>query len=163
LDVTIKVSIVIVFAFLLTRLLHRRSAALRHLVWSAALLSSCLLPLITLMVPKWGTASSILTLTLPTPPSVRAATVVTEAPAMAESATVSVAPAMMTTNLGVLLWCLGFVLAVALLCREASHLVAIAHRAQPFFDSRWRRTADDLCARFAMKRSVRFLQNRTES
>src|SRR5262245_22593885 len=51
--VSLKATLILGLAALLTVLLSRASAALRHLVWSAALLGVLLLPVLTMWGPSW--------------------------------------------------------------------------------------------------------------
>lgn len=53
LDFALRGSLVLAVAWLLTTLLSRRSAAVRHLVWSAALAAVLMLPLVQQCVPSW--------------------------------------------------------------------------------------------------------------
>ena len=55
----LKASAVLALAGLATALLHRASAALRHLVWGGALAALLLLPLFSLAVP-WRVPVSII-------------------------------------------------------------------------------------------------------
>lgn len=52
-SVALKSSAVLAAAWLAARLLRRRSAALRHLVWTAALSAILLLPLLITALPQW--------------------------------------------------------------------------------------------------------------
>jgi TonB family protein len=53
LEAAVKSSLMIVLAFCLVFALRRRSAALRHMVWSAAILASLVLPLASPVLPSW--------------------------------------------------------------------------------------------------------------
>jgi TonB family protein len=153
LETSLKASLILVVAMLATFVLRRRSAAIRHLVWSVALFSCAALPLISLVMPQWGSGPGISTMT--PAPTVESNTVQTV------SSDVAVAPAGPPSLL--LIWFGGFVLSAFLLLRETAGLVRIAWTSRPLFDSRWRRTADELCRRFGVKRDVRFLQNQSAS
>src|SRR5262245_36409753 len=52
-DLTIKVTLTLAIALAATLLLRRRPAALRHRLWTAAMASALLLPLLALIVPAW--------------------------------------------------------------------------------------------------------------
>jgi HEAT repeat protein/beta-lactamase regulating signal transducer with metallopeptidase domain len=52
-DAILKASIVLLAAAVATHTLRRASAALRHLIWTIALLSALLMPALTLAVPRW--------------------------------------------------------------------------------------------------------------
>ena len=53
LDMTLKGMVVLGAAFLLTLVMRRTSAAMRHLVWSVAALSLLILPILSVAVPGW--------------------------------------------------------------------------------------------------------------
>ena len=53
LELALRGSLVLAVAWLLTTLLSRRSAAVRHVVWSAALVAVLVLPLAQQFVPMW--------------------------------------------------------------------------------------------------------------
>ena len=50
---SLKTTIVLVAAWLLTRAMTRSSAAARHFVWTLALVAALVLPLVQLVVPRW--------------------------------------------------------------------------------------------------------------
>ncbi len=52
-DAVVKASLVLSAAALMSVILRRASAALRHLVWTLALCSALFLPVVSLMLPKW--------------------------------------------------------------------------------------------------------------
>src|SRR4029453_15076807 len=52
----IKATLILLLAAGVSRLLRKRSAAERHLLWVAALAAASLLPLLTLIVPAWRPA-----------------------------------------------------------------------------------------------------------
>jgi TonB family protein len=52
----IRTSIILAAAWCLSALLRRRSAAERHLLWAAAILSAALLPVLTTLLPAWQPA-----------------------------------------------------------------------------------------------------------
>src|SRR2546423_9505651 len=55
-DAALKSTLILLAAALAAALLRRRSAALRHLVWSAALGATLATPLMGLVVPAWKVA-----------------------------------------------------------------------------------------------------------
>lgn len=52
-DASLKASLLLAAAGLLTAVLHRRGAALRHLVWTAAVFGALVLPVATAVLPTW--------------------------------------------------------------------------------------------------------------
>ena len=56
-DAVVKASLILLAAALTSLILRRASAALRHLVWTLALCSALLLPVVSLALPKWQLAA----------------------------------------------------------------------------------------------------------
>lgn len=56
LDIALKVTVMFAAAGLVCAALRRKSAAIRHAIWTAALCGALLLPLLTLVVPAWRMA-----------------------------------------------------------------------------------------------------------
>src|SRR3954462_4070618 len=52
-DLTLKSTLVLAFAWLIAFALRRRSAAARHIVWTAASAALLALPLLSLSLPTW--------------------------------------------------------------------------------------------------------------
>jgi TonB family protein len=50
----IKSSLILVAAFIVTKLLGKRAASERHAVWTAAMLGAALLPLLSWLTPEWN-------------------------------------------------------------------------------------------------------------
>jgi len=163
LDSTIKSSVVLLIAFGVTFALRKRSASLLHLVWSIALTAAIALPFFTLALPQWHSTSTISTMTLLTPPSEWTPLSAAQPSALGEAVPSETPPATDRSAAVIFIWLGGCILAGVLLFREVARLMWIAGRAEPFFNSRWRRMADQLSKDFAMPPSVRFLQNRTAS
>jgi beta-lactamase regulating signal transducer with metallopeptidase domain len=55
-DAALRGAVVLVIALVLTHLLRRRSAAMRHLIWVGAIVVQLLLPLFALWGPSWNVA-----------------------------------------------------------------------------------------------------------
>lgn len=55
-DILVKVTIVLGVAALVSRALARRSAAVRHHVWTLALVATLILPILTTIAPQWRIA-----------------------------------------------------------------------------------------------------------
>jgi HEAT repeat protein/beta-lactamase regulating signal transducer with metallopeptidase domain len=65
-DAVVKASLILGAAGLTALILRRASAALRHLVWTLALCSALLLPIVSLALPKWQLP--LITFASPAPP-----------------------------------------------------------------------------------------------
>ena len=51
---SLKATLVLVAAWLLTRAMKRSSAAARHFVWTVAVVAALALPLVQLVAPRWN-------------------------------------------------------------------------------------------------------------
>src|SRR5262245_57963190 len=121
LETSLKASLILAVATLVTFALRRRSAAIRHLVWSVALLSSVALPLISCLMPRLGSSPAISTMTLMTTPSERTPASTVESNTVQTDPSSSVAAPSGPPSL-LLIWFGGFALAALLLFRETAGL-----------------------------------------
>src|SRR5687768_578367 len=56
LDATVKASVILALAAVVCWSLRRHSAAVRHWIWTMAILGSLLVPALTLTMPRWTLA-----------------------------------------------------------------------------------------------------------
>lgn len=175
---TIRASLVLAAAGILTLALRRASAAWRHLIWATALTGVLLLPFATVFGPRW---------TLPILPGPTAATasasglsrttatrsVVNEKPAanltdipatLPPAAAFAVrvsrtlaAPTLSTSDLLLGLWLLGLIAVAAWLVVGLARLRRLAEGARTLADPRWQSELDAARARLSLTRSVRLL------
>jgi hypothetical protein len=54
---SVKATILLSFAWIAASVARRRSAAFRHLLWAVGILGSLALPLVSLLVPAWHSAT----------------------------------------------------------------------------------------------------------
>jgi len=159
--VLIKISIVFGLGFLLARLLRNRSAAMRHFIWVATLLSALALPALTFIAPQleWPVLSAS-----PVPTPVTNITPLTPSSDVSGSPTInpypvdaatrpSLAPFLSITRL----WLLG-ALGVAFWC-ALGHLALfrLSRRARPMNDASWQTVLDDTSRAAKLSRTVRLL------
>ncbi|HLK51321.1 MAG TPA: TonB family protein [Bryobacteraceae bacterium] len=154
----LKVTMILAAAGAAARALSRRSAALRHLVWTSGLLGALLLPVLSVLVPRW---------TVSVPPSIPGSGVVFRSAATpAAYATVAhrrnaAAPPLAPAGSGgpkwpVLLWACGAVLFFIQLAWDFWRVARLQRTAPAFpgFDlSLWMRA-------FGMRRPVKLLRLR---
>ena len=178
-DAVVKASLVLLAAALTSFILRRASAALRHLVWTLALCSALLLPLVSLALPKWQLGL----VTVRPPAAAVESTVAADAPehpapslataprlgrashadaGTAEPVAVSHASRLprMSWQAALLgIWLLG---AVAILGRIVVGLVAVrfvSRRTQLITDAEWLPMAMDLAEEMGVSRRLRFLRS----
>jgi beta-lactamase regulating signal transducer with metallopeptidase domain len=157
-DWAMRSSIVLVAGFATTFLLRKRSASLRHSIWSACLIAAVLLPGLTEVMSAWNYDFNLSTITRFSPPLKRIEIADSMAAPTTDSATTPAADRNQLSP-GVWVWLCGVVVIALTLIREAARLAGIARSAAPFFDSRWFQMATEIRHRFHMKRSVRLVQS----
>ena len=175
-DAVVKASLILLAAALTSLILRRASAALRHLVWTLALCSALLLPVVSLALPKWQL--QLVTIAPPAPsvespvavaapfPAVeaprpgRAGTAKTgTAPAVPTVARAAWLPSISWQSAFLGIWLLG---AAAILGRIAVGLVAVrflSRRTQLITDAEWLPMAMDLAEEMGVNRRLRFLRS----
>ena len=177
-DAVVKASLILLAAALTSLILRRASAALRHLVWTLALCSVLLLPVVSLALPKWqlglvtvrSTAAAVESTVAADGPEDPAPLVAT-APRLGrtsqdagtvEPVAVSRAswlPRMSWQAALLALWLLG---AVAILGRIVVGLAAVrfvSRRTQLITDAEWLPMAMDLAEEMGVNRRLRFLRS----
>jgi HEAT repeat protein/beta-lactamase regulating signal transducer with metallopeptidase domain len=181
LDVLVKVTLLLGAASLVSLALGRASAAVRHMVWSAALTSALLVPVLSFALPRWQI--NLVTVDAPATPVAAAAEPAPATPAPRRSTTPRVdvesgtaavmtgieAPAAAATRLSsiplstalVAIWLAGV---GAVLARLAIGLVAVQwmrRRTAPVLDAPWLPLAVDLAAGLGITQRVTFLESRS--
>ena len=181
-DAVVKASLILGAAGLTSLVLRRASAALRHLVWTLALCSALLLPIVSLALPKWQL--SLITVASPAPrveshvdrtvaphAAEHVAPITATAPPLgraahsdAETAAVNVSraewlPSFSWQSALIGVWLLG---AVAILGRIAVGLVAVrflSRRTQLITDAGWLPMARDIAEEMGVTPRLRFLRS----
>jgi beta-lactamase regulating signal transducer with metallopeptidase domain len=163
----IKATMVLALAGLATALLHRASAALRHLVWGSALAALLLLPIVSLILP-WRVALSVIP-SAPIPPAasivaspdspplrspapdVRAGNGSMAAAIGSQEAPARSAPARMTPlDIATAVWSLGFVAVLGQLLLGGWLVFRIVRRSEPLDGPEWRGPLLDLGDRLGL-------------
>ncbi len=152
----VKTSVILGAAFVLSIVLRRRSAALRHLVWAAAIVCAASVPLLSVVSASWRPAPGIYTLTRFSPP-LAAATI--EAPAESTRPESPDTDEDGPSQAALWVWLSGSLATTGLFARGALKLRRISQVAEPFADSRWTRLAGELSRRFGLQRRGRLVQN----
>ncbi len=182
-DALVKVTLVLAGAALAAVVLGRASAATRHLVWSLALASAVVIPVLSFALPRWQLP--IVTLTADAAPAVPASDDVPSAPPLSRrtraiepaspaSATVAhnaapgatstvsnrfVLPRISLTNALLAIWVAGV---VAVLARLLLGLVAVqwmSRRTVRVIDAPWLPLAEELADDLGITRRLTFLES----
>jgi beta-lactamase regulating signal transducer with metallopeptidase domain len=164
-DAAVKSTIVLLAGGLITLLLRRSSAAVRHLVWTAALVSALVLPAMSLVLPRWE--APIVTLARPdvsiaavspgaTPSAPRH---VPQAPSSSPAASVSsgtpAMPALPWPTIAAIVWVAGAALILARLLVGILFVRLLARRSTEASGAPWLPMARAIAAELGISR-VRF-------
>lgn len=148
-------------ALAVAALLSRRSAALRHTIWTAGLVAALAVPLCSILLPSWA-APAATRAWLAEPPAAAAGrlwTAVARAPA---------APAAIhgpggwgAADLAVALWIAGAGAGMLVLLSGALRLAWIAFRSEPLDEPRWTSILEQVRGELRIRRPVSLLQSRS--
>jgi beta-lactamase regulating signal transducer with metallopeptidase domain len=153
----VKLTILLSGAALAAAVLRRRSAALRHRLWAAAVFSALLLPLLTFMIPaKYATAAGIAA-----PGWVSGIGLAEGHGAMTPSARAAGSPHFEVSSivlfeaLVVFVWGIGFIFAASRLAAGFWRLSRTAAGSKRVEDAAWRQSARELSGSLGIRRPVR--------
>ena len=155
---SVKATVVLALGWMLTLALRHQSAALRHGVWTAAILSSLLLPILTLVLPTWRSpnlGNAVARLSAPRP--ILSALHPSTLGAMSVDALASASPFNHLRFWVLLVWAVGMCLFVLKLSVGIARLVSTRARGNPLLGDDWRRYVLELSRRFELRRPVRLL------
>jgi TonB family protein len=156
-----KATVLFVCAWVLEFLLRRGSSALRHYVWTAAILGSLTLPLLVLVLPAWHSATLGNAAALWSPAHTNATSFGPRPiPSVIVDAVVS-APVLNKLAIAAFLtWAIGFSFVLARLVTGLGRLAWVCAQAKPLFDEDWIRAVSELSQLHKFARTVRLLQSR---
>lgn len=161
----IRSSVILLAGLLLTAVLRKRAAALRHWVLAGAIAGagavaplSLVLPAWRIAVPVWETQPARSADSSVAPARVRAPIPLVSEPRSADTATPD-APSRFPVLPGV--WFAGFLLAAVTLVVGIARLRRIASRAVPVRDGRWPAIAARVARSYGLRRDVVLLQTDT--
>jgi TonB family protein len=159
LDIVAKTAVILMSAAVLSLLLARGSASLRHAIWILALVSASLLPVATPFVPQleWSALpeASTSVIFLAPPNSAAASTVHAES-----NHTPRAAPAQVSFLWPVFIWLLGVAVLLTRLITGAIKVRKMAENAIPAVGT-WKEECANLSGAFGIRRSVRLLFSST--
>ena len=151
-----KTTILLAFTWVIARAARHRSSAFRHLAWTAGILGSLTLPLLSLLLPAWHSAALG-----------NAAGLLGPAHAVAADSGSPTLPAMIVdagaaspllgkfANVALLVWTAGFLFFAIRLVAGLARLRRISALAKPLLEDSWIRTALELSKSFKIARPVR--------
>ncbi len=154
-----KATILLACAWITVIALRRRSSALRHHVWAAAILALLVLPFLALLLPAWHSPALGSAAALWSP--AQANTVSSNSYAIPSIIidAVAASPIFNKIVIAVLfVWALGFSFVFLRLAAGLARLAWVSAHAKPIFDGDWMRTVLELSQFHKLARSVRLLQ-----
>ena len=182
-DAILKASVVLIAAAVVTHALRRTSAALRHLIWTIALVAALLMPALSVALPRWQLP--LITVTTSETPTARVdVDNASRAPALTrdvEPATAAAPPASMpmralnapasatvwtrVTNVSFeqalfAIWALGALLIVARVILGVLAVQWMSQRGQRVLDAPWMKMAVQLASEVGVSSNITFLRNR---
>jgi beta-lactamase regulating signal transducer with metallopeptidase domain len=137
----IKSAIALLAAASVASSLRRRSASLRHAVWTAGLLAAMAVPLCAWLLPEWQLAARW---TGGIPSSLQGVVTYTGG----------------IQQIAIVIWLGGAAVGMLLLLFGTGRLMWIAFGSVPVHDARWEALAEDVRQQLGIQRPVRLLQNR---
>ena len=158
LDSAIKASLLLGVALVATRMLKRRSAAVRHTVWAAATVCVILLPLLGLVMPAWHAEVLEQAPSLWEKPKGMTEVPSGSLPSDAVGAVLDAPPRHSPVAWLLLVWAAGCVAVLARLFAGLARLGWIAPRAQPLFLPKWMHMSRELSGMLGLRRPVRLLE-----
>ena len=145
----VDTSVVCALALVICRVLHRRPAALRHVILAAALAVAATVPLLEAVIPRWEFA-----LLPETSQIASSGPTLSSEPAVAGAGvglTETAAPPMVTWRDTLLaIWAIGFLVVIAGLLAGLGRLIVMTRRCRPIQSSVWREHASSLAAQLAL-------------
>jgi TonB family protein len=156
---TIKISFILLCALGATALLRKRSAAIRHLVLSAAVVCAAAVPALGLVVPSWHLRLG--TSLVRTEPRQEPLAAADQRPQQVSGAAeresfLAVRPLM---DGALPLWVAGAAISLLVLLVGLGRLAWVASRAQPIVQGPWTELATEISARYSLRRPVLLLQS----
>jgi len=154
----IKATLILLLAWCISRMLRKRSAAERHLLWVAAIAAASLLPVLSLVVPAWrpavaGRIAAVLPGLSSLTPSPR-----TNITGSAVVHAVGIEAGNGVELLLYTFWIGGALVTLILLVPGALALRRVVSQARPISDPDWIRTASELQQSLGLKQDIALLR-----
>jgi TonB family protein len=156
---SLKMTCLLGFAWIIASAARRRSAAFRHLVWSSGILGSLTLPLLTLLLPGWHSATLWNATGLLGSPHGMAASPSSQS--LRSMIVDAGAPSPLFSKLGtlaLLVWAVGFLVVSVRLVGGIARLAWVSAHSKPLLEEDWMHAVLEISKRFKIARPVRVLR-----
>jgi TonB family protein len=154
-----KATVLLAGAWLIVVVLRQRSSALRHHVWTAAILASLALPFFAMLLPAWHSTTLGSAATLWNPAHANAGSSISHT---IPSSIINVTGALpffdRLAGLALLVWAVGFSFALLRLVTGLARLAWVSAHAKPLFDEDWICSVLQLSKFHKISRPIRLLQ-----
>ena len=153
-----KATILLTVAWIVTMALRNQSAAMRHRVWAAGIVSSLALPVLTMVLPVWcstalgGARGAWSTHTAGTMASFE------NLPAMIVNASAASPLSSRWAGIVLAIWIFGLFVVALRLIAGLARLAWMSRQAIAQLDESWLRCVKELCDSYEISRQVRVLQ-----
>jgi len=154
-----KVTLLFIFAWIAARAARHRAAEFRHLAWAAGIVGSLALPLVTLLLPAWHSATlggagglwgSAHTVAVNHSSQML--------PSMIVDARTDSLLSSKLHGLVLLLWAAGFLIVMSRLVAGFVRLARVSARSKPMIEDVWTAAVSEISKRLKITRRVRVLQ-----
>lgn len=154
-----KATIFVAGAWLIVVALRQRSAALRHHVWTAAILASLALPFFAMLLPAWHSATLGRAATFWSPAHASAGSSISHT-IPSSIVNVTATPQFFNRLAGatLLVWAVGFLFFLLRLLVGLARLAWLSKHAKPLFNDDWMSTVLELSKFHKISRPVHLLQ-----
>jgi TonB family protein len=158
-SISLKITFLLTFMWIAASFSRKQSAAFRHILWTAGILSSLALPVFSFVLPGWHslTLGNAAALWAPTRAIANAVQIRT-LPAMLVDARVSSFPVASPTTALVVAWAGGALLFAIRFFIGLARIAWLSAHAKPFTEPEWLRITSDLSNSYKIARPVALLQ-----
>jgi TonB family protein len=153
-----KATVLLTVAWIVTMVSRNQSAALRHRVWAAGILSSLALPVLTMVLPAWHSAALVGASGMWGTHPAGTMTNLENLPAMIVNASAASPLSGMWAAIVVAIWMFGFLVVALRLSAGLAQLAWMSRQARPQLHEGWLRCVAELCDSYRISREVRVLQ-----
>jgi TonB family protein len=161
---SVKMTCLLGFAWIIAAAARRRSAAFRHLVWSSGILGSLILPLLTLLLPAWPSATLWnATALLASRHGMAAGPSSQSLRSMMVDASASSPLFIQAATLAMFIWAVGFLVVSLRLVGGIARLAWVSAHSKPLLEEDWKRAVLETSKSFKIARPVRLLQSGSQA